>query len=75
MPVNAFNATKLLLKSDIGNDIPPQLAEACSNVARQVLDLLQIPVQAIEQMPRVAARPAAPVRPQQPVRHLQPAMA
>jgi hypothetical protein len=77
MPVNAFNATKLLLKSDIGNDIPPQLAEACSNVARQVLDLLQIPVQAMEQMPRVA-RPTGPAtaRPQmQQGRTLQAAMA
>lgn len=75
LPVNAFNATKLLLKSDIGNDIPPQLAEACCNVARQVLDLLQIPIQAVEQMPRIA-RPAGPTaaRPQA-HRPLQPAMA
>lgn len=57
MPINTFNATKLLLKRDIGNDIPPALGDACCNVARQVLDLLQIPVQAMEQMPRVA-RPA-----------------
>lgn len=65
-PVNAFNATKLLLKSDIGNDIPPALAEACINVASQVLELLQIPVQPAARMPQVArpanasSRPAAP---------------
>jgi hypothetical protein len=75
MPVNAFNATKLLLKRDIGNDIPPQLAEACCNVARQVLDLLQIPVQVAEQMPRVA-RPATPLQPKaQTARALHTAMA
>ncbi len=79
MPVNAFNATKLLLKSEIGNDIPPALADACCNVAKQVLDLLQIPIQQVEEVPRVL-RPVAPATPvarphMSPVRELQPAMA
>ncbi|HEY1182482.1 MAG TPA: hypothetical protein VN066_08345 [Rhodocyclaceae bacterium] len=75
MPVNTFNATKLLLKRDIGNDIPPQLGEACCNVARQVLDLLQIPVQVAEQMPRVA-RPLGPTAaPAQGAEHSRPRQA
>lgn len=73
MPVNAFNATKTLLKTDLGNDIPPQLADACTQVAKQVLDLLQIPVQPNEQMPRVGKIPESVTRPQ--AQRLQPAMA
>lgn len=67
-PVSAFNATKLLLKKDLGGDIPQPLSDACANVARQVLDLLQIPIAPTEQMPAVA-------RPQPAKMFAQPAMA
>lgn len=75
MPVNAFNATKLLLKSDIGNDIPPALAEACTTVASQVLELLQIPVQPAARMPQVARPANAPARPAAPAYRAEMAMA
>ncbi|HTJ96019.1 MAG TPA: hypothetical protein VL381_00995 [Rhodocyclaceae bacterium] len=56
-PVNAFNATKLLLKTEIDGELPASLATACCNVARQVLDLLQITLPEVAEMP-VVSKPA-----------------
>jgi chromosome partitioning protein len=56
-PVSALSATKLLLQKDIPTGLPSPLGNACRGVARQVLDLLQIPVD--EDFAEEAAMPAA----------------
>jgi hypothetical protein len=60
-PVATLSASKLLLQKNIPAGFPSPLGNACRGVARQVLDLLQIPVsedfQARETAP-AAVRPA-----------------
>src|SRR5262245_39494130 len=60
-PVPALSATKLLLQRDLGGRCPEPLANACRNIARQVLGLLQIPYQEVEELPVVSRPAAAPV--------------
>jgi len=43
-PVATLSASKLLLEKDLPAGLPSPLANACRGVARQVLDLLQIPL-------------------------------
>lgn len=59
-PVPALSATKLLLQRDLGGRCPEPLAHACRNVARQVLGLLQIPIEAMDELPVVARTTPAP---------------
>jgi hypothetical protein len=43
-PVYALGASKLLLQNQVPPALPTPLANACRSAARQILDLLQIPI-------------------------------
>jgi hypothetical protein len=55
-PVSALSSSKQLLYKTVPGQPPAPLVQACSGVARQVLELLQIPFQemATQQRPSVA---------------------
>lgn len=67
-PVPALSATKQLLQKQIPSPVPTQVSNSCRVVSRQILDLLQIPVeeeridQGRREAPAMAAAPmmAAP---------------
>ena len=56
-PVFSLAASKLLLQNQIPAALPSQLGNACRSVAHQVLDLLQIPIDASENDEAAAAPP------------------
>jgi hypothetical protein len=65
-PIPALAASKTLLERTLPATIPTPLTGACSEFARQVLDLLQIPVSEAATEPGIASpRPPAvsPIRP------------
>ena len=53
-PVWALSASKSLLQTQIPAPLPAPLANACRSVARQVLDLLQIPIDELGAEPAAA---------------------
>ncbi|HTY03297.1 MAG TPA: hypothetical protein VMC81_06180 [Rhodocyclaceae bacterium] len=58
-PVFALGASKLLLQNQIPPALPTPLANACRFAAHQVLDLLQIPIEADDTLGMARPRPAA----------------
>jgi hypothetical protein len=67
-PVLSLSASKILLQRRLPGSLPSPLAHACRTVARQVVDLLQLPLE--EPVPlRTATRTAAnyPAHAQQPL--------
>jgi hypothetical protein len=50
-PVFALGASKVLLQKQIPPVLPTPLANACRSAAHQVLDLLQIPIDATQGVP------------------------
>ncbi|MDK9723380.1 MAG: hypothetical protein OEL88_00735 [Sterolibacteriaceae bacterium MAG5] len=59
-PVSVLSASKLLLQRDIPESIPTPVSNSCRAIARQVLELLQIPIGAPmeDEQPAVAPPPA-----------------
>lgn len=60
-PVPALSATKQLLQKQIPSPVPTQVSSSCRVVSRQILDLLQIPVEeeSMDQVRREAPAMAA----------------
>jgi chromosome partitioning protein len=49
-PVYALGASKLLLQKQVPPALPTPLANACRSIAHQILDLLQIPIDATQEV-------------------------
>jgi chromosome partitioning protein len=66
-PVHGISASKLLLQSELPDQLPSNLNNACRRLAAQVLELLGVPLpEALEslqiEVAAAAARPATPAR-------------
>ncbi|MBU1237811.1 MAG: hypothetical protein KJ634_07740 [Gammaproteobacteria bacterium] len=49
-PVYALGASKLMLQKHVPPALPTSLANACRSIAHQILDLLQIPIDATQEI-------------------------
>jgi hypothetical protein len=58
-PVSALSASKQLLYKTLPGQTPAPLAQACCGIARQVLELLQIPYQEVTPPPTQRREPVA----------------
>jgi hypothetical protein len=66
-PVFSLSATKLLLHTEIPSGLPSTLTNTCRGVARQVLGLLQIPIEDVADDEVAVPAPAAAMMTAEPV--------